>query len=182
MVVSPEKTRLLAGIATCFLIPTLGLSADWPQWRGPNRDRVVHGVKVPKKWPKTLKEEWKMEVGEGYSSPVVADGKVFVFTRPKEEEVVQCFEVAGGKKQWRSRPYPAPYTPGPAAPGDKKPRSTPAVANGRVFTLGVSGILSCWAAKTGKLLWRNDAKEYPTYGSSGSPLATDGLCSSAIAY
>jgi outer membrane protein assembly factor BamB len=151
-------------------------SADWPQWRGPNRDGVVHGVTVPEKWPKTLEEAWKVEVGEGYSSPVVVGGNVYVFTRQNDNEVVLCLAVTSGKEIWRSAAYPAPYKAGPAAPGDKKTRSTPAVAGGCVFTLGVSGILSCLDAKTGKLIWRRDSKQYPVYGASASPLVVEGLC------
>jgi outer membrane protein assembly factor BamB len=148
----------------------------WPQWRGPNRDGVVHGVTVPEKWPRMLKEEWNVAVGEGYSSPVVVGGNVYVFTRQKENEVVWCFDVASGKEVWRSEPYGAPYTAGPGAPGDKKTRSTPAVAGGRVFTLGVSEVLSCLDARTGKLYWRKVSKGYPVYGASASPLVADGLC------
>jgi outer membrane protein assembly factor BamB len=147
---------------------------DWPQWRGPNRDGVVPGVAVPSKWPRALTEQWKVPVGEAYSSPVVVGGKVYVFTREKDHEVVRCLDVATGNGLWRSVPYPAPYKPGPGAPGDKKPRSTPAVAAGRVFTLGVRGILSCFDANTGKLLWRKD-KGYPVYGASPSPLVDGGV-------
>jgi outer membrane protein assembly factor BamB len=156
------------------------LSQDWPQWRGPNRDGVVQGVTVPAKWPRTLKEEWKVTVGEGYSSPVVAGGNVYVFTREKDDEVVRCLDVATGKENWRSEPYPAPYKPGPGAPGDTKTRSTPVVAGGRVFTLGVSEILSCLDARTGKLLWRKASRGYPVYGASASPLVVDGLCITQI--
>src|SRR5436190_24308844 len=100
--------------------------------------------------PKALKPEWQVEVGEGIASPVVAGGKVYVFTRQKDEEVVRCLDVATGKEVWRSEPYAAPYRPGPGAPGDTKTRSTPAVAGGRVFTLGVSEVLSCFDARTGR--------------------------------
>src|SRR5436305_8578891 len=85
------------------------LSQDWPQWRGPNRDGVVHGVTVPAKWPKTLKEEWKVTVGEGVASPVVVGGQVYVFTRQKDDESVLCLDVATGKEHWRSEFYSAPY-------------------------------------------------------------------------
>jgi outer membrane protein assembly factor BamB len=107
---------------------------------------------------------------------VLVDGKVYVFTRQKDDEIVFCFDVASGKQVWRSEPCPAPYVPGPAAPGDNKPRSTPAVAGGRVFTLGVGGILSCLDARTGKLLWRRASTGCPGYGASASPLVIDGLC------
>jgi outer membrane protein assembly factor BamB len=171
---SLAAVALLVCVGQTF--PEEGKTADWSQWRGPNRDGVVHGVKVPTKWPKALKEEWKVTVGEGNSSPVVAGGKVYIFTREKDDEVARCLDVVTGKEIWRSQPCPAPYTPGPAAPGDKKTRSTPAVAGTRLFTLGVSGILSCLDARTGKLLWRKDPRQYPVYGASASPLVVDGLC------
>src|SRR5262245_12331288 len=151
MVIPVPSVRPFAGLVTFLSLSALGVCADWPQWRGPNRDGVIHGVKVPDKWPETLQEEWKVPVGEGYASPVVVGGNVYVFTRQKEDEVVLCFEVASGKEVWRSEAYPAPYKPGPGAPGDTKTRATPAVDLGRVFTLGVGEILSCWDAKTGKL-------------------------------
>jgi outer membrane protein assembly factor BamB len=167
-------------VGTMYLVLWAGVAparaADWPQWRGPNRDGVVRGVKAPEKWPKTLKEEWKVEVGEGYSSPVVVGERVYVFTRQKGDEILFCFEIATGKEIWKTDPCPAPYKGGPAAPGDIKPRATPAVADGRAFTFGVGGILSCFDAKTGKLLWRKDPKQYPVYGASMSPLVDGGLC------
>jgi outer membrane protein assembly factor BamB len=166
----------LGALAAHLLPAAAGHAQDWPQWRGPNRDGAVHGVTVPRAWPKLLKEEWKVRVGEGYSSPVVADGKVYVFTRQKEEEVVRCLDVASGREVWQSEPYAAPYKPGPGAPGDTKTRATPAVAGGRVFTLGVGEVLSCLDARTGKLLWRKASKGYPVYGASASPLVADGLC------
>src|SRR5262249_12993577 len=131
--------------------------AEWPQWRGPNRDGVVHGVAVPVKWPRTLTEEWRVPVGEGAASPVVSGGRAYVFTRQKSDEVVRCLDLAGGKEIWHSEPYPAPYVRG-AGEGDFStgPRSTPAVADGRVFTFGVTGILSCFDARAGALLWRKD--------------------------
>ena len=61
---------LLLGAA--HLLPTSGLAQDWPQWRGPNRDGIVHGAKAPDKWPRVLTEEWRVPVGEGAASPVVA--------------------------------------------------------------------------------------------------------------
>jgi outer membrane protein assembly factor BamB len=181
-VIMSRRTTLLTTIAVLWCTGQTCASEektlDWPQWRGPNRDGVVEGVKAPEKWPEKLTEEWKVEVGEGIASPVVVEGKVYVFTRQKEHESLRCLDLATGKETWRSKPYPAPFTPHLAAAGFRKyPRSTPTVAEGRVFTLGVSGILSCLAARTGKLLWRKDhSKDYPPYGASTSPLVADGLC------
>jgi RNA polymerase sigma factor (sigma-70 family) len=154
--------------------------SDWPQWRGPNRDGVVHGVTVPAKWPRTLKEEWKVEVGKGVASPVVVGDRVYLLTRQKnDDEVVTCLDLKNGKEIWRSEPHPAPYKVGPGeGNADDRPRSTPAVADGRVFTLGMTGILSCFDATSGKLLWRKDTKYTHYMGS--SPLVTDGLCIAGV--
>jgi RNA polymerase sigma factor (sigma-70 family) len=151
-------------------------AVSWPQWRGPNRDGIVQGVTVPVKWPRTLKEEWKVQVGKGVASPVVVGSNVYVFTRQNgDDEVLQCLDLQNGKVNWRSEPYPAPYKVGPGeGTAENRPRSTPAVAEGKVFTLGMTGILSCLDAGTGKLLWRKDTKYAPYMGS--SPLVADGLC------
>src|SRR5262245_56933587 len=175
MVIPVPSVRPFAGLVTFLSLSALGVCADWPQWRGPNRDGVVHGVKVPDRWPQTLTEEWKVTVGEGVASPVVVGDNVFVFTREKDNEVALCFDLADGKERWRAEPYPAPFKPGPGAAFSNGPRSTPAHADGRIFALGISGILSCLDAKTGKLLWRKDYQPY--YNRSGnSPLVADGLC------
>jgi outer membrane protein assembly factor BamB len=165
-----------------LLFPAVSNAQDWPQWRGPNRDGVVRGLAVPAKWPKALKEAWKVPVGEGVSSPVVVGDRVFLLTRQKpDEEIVLCLDLASGKENWRSA-YAAPYKLGGPAHGFEGPRSTPTAADGRVFTFGISGILSCLDAQTGKVLWRHDfVKQYPSgtapgWGASASPLVDSGLC------
>jgi RNA polymerase sigma factor (sigma-70 family) len=151
-------------------------SGLWPQWRGPNRDGVVHGVRTPTKWPTTLREEWKVPVGKGVASPVVSGASVYVFAREKDDEFLLCLDLASGKENWRSPPYPAPYRVGAGeGSGEGRPRSTPAVAAGRVYTFGMTGILSCFDARTGKLLWRKDCQPCLPYGGN-SPLVADGLC------
>jgi outer membrane protein assembly factor BamB len=164
------------GAVHLFVVAT-ALSGDWPQWRGPNRDGVVQGVTVPEKWPQALREEWKVPVGEGVSSPVVLGNSVYVFTRQKDDELVLCLDLSSGKEIWRSEPYPAPYQWWPGEGNfSKGPRSTPTVAGGRVYTAGVSGVLSCLDARTGKLIWRQASKAAPPYGGPASPLVSDGLC------
>ena len=152
---------------------------DWPQWRGPKRDGSV-GATLPAQWPEALKKRWEITVGGGHASPVVSGNRVVVFAREGEEEIVRALDLASGKQIWRAA-YPAPYVVNSAAhlhgPG---PKSTPAIAGGRVFTFGISGILSAFDLASGKLIWRVPAPGVlPDYGTASSPLV-DG--SSVIAH
>jgi outer membrane protein assembly factor BamB len=119
-----------------------------------------------------------VEVGVGHSSPVVAAGKVFHFSRQGEDEVLEAFDAASGRRLFRQA-HPAPYSMNFAAfSHGKGPKSTPVVADGRVFTLGIGGILTAYDAASGRVLWRKDfagqyPQRYPTYGAAQSP-AVDG--------
>jgi outer membrane protein assembly factor BamB len=157
-----------------------GLEAgDWPQWRGPERDGRLGDVGAPEAWPPGLAPAWRLEVGTGHASPVVAGDRVYVFSREGDDEVVQGLDLATGARVWRQA-YPAPYRMNPAASGHGKgPKSTPVVADGRVCTFGISGILSCFDATTGGLLWQKEfASQYdqtsPLYGVAMSPVVDDG--------
>lgn len=180
MSVLPKKRVAVLAFWVTFLA-RLPLDADWPQWRGPNRDGMARDFSVPSHWPAALKEEWKVTVGEGHSSPVAADGKVYVLARQGEEEVVLCLDNLSGKEIWRAS-YPAPYTMNPAATGHGKgPKSTPAFSGGKLFTLGINGVLSCFDARNGRLRWRKEfSKQYPNtsplYGTAMSPVVVNGLC------
>jgi len=153
---------------------------EWPQWRGPDRDGIVRSVAQPENWPASLKIKWRVTVGSGHSSPVLADGKFYQFARQGEREVVTCFDPASGRILWQEG-YPAPYRMNPAARSHGKgPKSTPVVWGGRVFTLGISGILSCFDAATGEQHWRKAFADRfkstsPLYGSAMSPLVADGM-------
>jgi outer membrane protein assembly factor BamB len=89
-------------LAAASLSASISLKADWPQWRGPNRDGMVKDAVIPATWPKALKEEWKTPVGLGHASPVESNGKIFVFTRQAEDEVLLCLDAVTGKEVWRS--------------------------------------------------------------------------------
>ena len=79
---SLSVSKWLIGIPA--LLVSLPLSADWPRWRGPNRDGVTQDFVVPTTWPATLKEVWKVTVGEGHSSPVTSEGRIYVLARQGE--------------------------------------------------------------------------------------------------
>lgn len=154
--------------------------ADWNQWRGPNRDGKLPSFRPPAQWPAQLTQSWKLDVGLGHSSPIVVGQAVYVFAREGEEEVTRRLELGNGKVVWQDR-SPAPYEMHPAARGHGPgPKSTPTYAGGRLYTLGISGILSCLDASSGKVLWRHDFKgEFqvtsPLYGAATSPLVDRGL-------
>lgn len=148
---------------------------DWPQWRGANRDGKVTGFKAPQEWPKELKLRWKTQVGSGDATPALVGDKLYVFTRQGVEEVTTCLEVERGEEQWTDK-YAAQAVTGAASrhPG---PRSSPAVADGKVVTLGAGGVLSCLDAATGKVVWRKDPfpKVVPRFFTSTSPIIVDGM-------
>jgi len=156
------------------------VAADWPQWRGPNRDGNVKNAFVPETWPKALKEEWKVTVGLGHASPVESNGRIYVFARQGDDEVLLCLDSTTGKEIWRSS-QAISYQMHPAAMGHGKgPKSTPVVSNATVYTFGISGVLSAHDAGTGKLKWRREfSKEYPKtsplFGTAMSPLVDNGL-------
>ncbi len=148
---------------------------DWPQWRGPNRDGKVVGFTAPKSWPSRLEAKWKVSVGQGDATPALVGGRLYAFTRQGGEEVLSCLSAADGKVVWQAK-YAARAVTGPAAshPG---PRSSPTVAEGKVVTLGVGGVLSCFDAATGKRLWQiTEFTEVPAYFTAMSPLVANGLC------
>ena len=106
---------------------------DWPQWRGPGRDGIVDEAKLPEIWPEQFKILWKVEVGEGHSSPVAAGGKVVLMARQGGDEVILCLEAESGKELWRNA-YPVAYEPVRAARGHGKgPKSTATIADGKVY-------------------------------------------------
>ena len=151
------------------------LAQDWPQWRGPSRDGKAPGFKAPATWPKELTQKWKVTVGAGDASPVLAGDKLYVFARQGEDEVTLCLNAADGKEVWRDK-NAAPAIGGPASKAHSGPRSTPAVADGKVVTLGVNGVLSCLDAATGKPAWRkDDVKGAPKFFTASSPLIVEGL-------
>jgi outer membrane protein assembly factor BamB len=173
--------KLQAAIAGALVCVAATLDAEqWPQWRGPNRDGVVPAASVPAAWPEKPTLKWKQAVGEGYSSPVVAGGRVFVHSRRDPDEIVSAFELATGKPLWSQR-YSAAFSKNQyAVQMARGPNSTPLVHGGRVITLGMSAILSSFDAATGELKWRKDwSKEINTSklftGTAMSPIVEGGL-------
>jgi outer membrane protein assembly factor BamB len=166
---------LLGGVL--LLGATAATAQDWPQWRGPNRDAKAIGFNAPRSWPKELTQKWKVPVGEGVATPALVGDKLYVFTRQDDKEVIRCLDAATGKEIWQDKYDPGAFQ-GRADSGFPGPRSSPAVADGKVVALGVNGTLSCLDASSGKVVWRkNDFKgSLPRFHTSSSPIIVDGLC------
>ena len=171
------SNRKLVFLVLCGFILAAGIlsAQDWPQWRGTNRDGKATGFAAPAIWPKELKQQWKVTIGPGDSTPALVGDKLFAFAREGAEEIILCLNAADGKEIWHDK-YPAPAVTGAAGrhPG---PRSSPTIADGKVITLGVGGTVSCLDAASGKVLWRKDdaSGSVPKFFTSMSPLVTDGL-------
>ena len=151
------KLRPISSFIFVFLTATVTATAqEWTQWRGPGRDGLVTSKYVPAVWPQSLQRAWRVEIGEGYSSPVVAGGRAFVHGRRDPEEIVASINLADGKVVWEQK-YQAEFKKNQYAVSMAKgPNATPLVAGNRLFTLGVTGMLNAWDTVTGKLLWSKD--------------------------
>jgi outer membrane protein assembly factor BamB len=149
---------------------------DWPQWRGPNRDGTLTAFTAPKAWPEQLTQKWKVEVGTGYATPIVVGNRVFAFSRQQDNEVMRAIDADSGKILWETS-YAAPFKMNPATarhgPG---PKSTPTYSNGRLFTLGITGIVTAFNAADGKQVWQKAAGPVePLYHTAQSALVDRGV-------
>ena len=165
----------LTTFALLFVCAPAARPADWPQWLGPTRDGASPEKVAP--WKEAPEVVWRKPVAEGNSSPVVAGGRVFLHAKiaGKNEEGVVAFDAATGAEAWRQT-YPRAVFLSPYGNG---PRATPAVADGRLYTFGITGALTAWDAASGKRLWQADAlRQFNAknlfFGASCSPLVEGG--------
>jgi outer membrane protein assembly factor BamB len=161
------------GAATCR-------AADWPEWRGANRDGVWTETGLVERFESdALLIRWRAPVGSGYCGPTVADGRVFLMdrvVRPARQERVLCFDAATGESLW-SYAYDCVYE---RIQYEAGPRASVTIDGGRAYSLGTMGHLHCFNAQSGKLLWSHDGRqEYaarvPLWGVAGAPLVEDDL-------
>lgn len=144
-------------------------SSDWPQWRGPHRDGLAEPDSA-KTWPERLRQVWNVPVGEGHASPIVVGKRAYQFGRLQDQETLVSLDLDTGKQLWKQS-YPAPYQMnGAATAHGKGPKATPVHSNGRVFTLGISGVLTAFEATSGKKLWSVRAEGSPDFGHAASPI------------
>ena len=151
---------------------------DWPQFLGPRRDGTSKETGLVASWPKDGPPLiWEKEIGSGFSGPVIAGQRVLLFHRVGDEEVVECFTLAKGEREWRfayATEFDDSFGKG------NGPRATPTIAGKRVITFGADGWLHCLDLENGKKLWKkNLLKEYRGdlgyFGVGSSPLVEEDL-------
>ena len=182
-VTRPASLLIVIGITIGALAVSLSAqnALDYPQWRGQVRDGSASGFVEPSSWSQALKQRWKVDVGEGYATPLVIGDIVYVFTRRDGQEVVAALDAPSGKELWRSG-YAAAYTPSqPTKVHGSGPKATPLFLDGKLFTQGITGIVSAFDAASGKRLWQTrEPAEHPFYSAAASPAGERGLMISFI--
>ena len=173
-----DQKRLWVAAVAIALIP-LGASGaaaqDWPQWRGPARDGVVEGFDVPSRWPSALNQQWSVEVGLGYATPVLIGDRIYQFSRQGDDEVMMALDAGTGETIWRTA-YAVPFNMNPATARHRAgPKATPTYADGRLFTLGMTGTVTAFDASDGQQLWQVPDTGTPAFHTSQSALVVDDL-------
>jgi outer membrane protein assembly factor BamB len=169
--------RLIATLACATALPLATAASDWPRWRGPDLNGISRETGWTTLWPKEgPKQLWKANVGIGFSSVAVADGRLFTLGHANESDTVFCFHAETGAMLWKHS-YPCPLD---AKYYEGGPGSTPTVAADRVYTLSKRGHLFCFDAGRGTPIWQTNlmtalGAAKPEWGFAGSPLVEDDL-------
>jgi len=146
--------RLVLAVACCCLFAVNVRAADWPQWRGANRDGKSADTGLLKEWPKDGPPlAWKIDtLGGGYSAPAVAAGRIYGMSSRGDGEVVWALSETDGKELWATRIGPA-VVQGPPQ-GKEGPGCTPTVDGDRLYVEGLNGDVACLQVQDGKSIWQ----------------------------
>ena len=153
-------------------------TAEWGQWRGPNRDGTISDVTFPESLDdNNLKKAWSIPLEPSYSGPLVVGDRIFVTeTQKRKDEVVTALDRKTGKVLWTADWPGSMKMPMFAAANGNWIRSTPTYSDGLLFVGGIRDVLVCLDANDGRQVWRYDfpadsGSNVPTFGCVSSPIA-----------
>ncbi|MCH7924694.1 MAG: PQQ-like beta-propeller repeat protein [Planctomycetes bacterium] len=159
-------------------LPAGAVTSDWPRFLGPTHDGKSPETKLLAPWPEDGPNlVWEVKKGTGFASPVVAGGRVILFHRLGDEEVVECLDGETGRLFWKYA-YPSTYVDRYGF--SNGPRATPVIDGRLVYTHGVQGKLHAFDLQSGKMVWQRDiATDYRVpqnfFGDGSSPLIEGNL-------
>jgi outer membrane protein assembly factor BamB len=155
------------------------VAEDWPRFLGPHRNGISSETGFLIDWPEDGPPIlWERSIGEGYGAPVVADGKLFLFHRIDDEEIIECIDAEDGTQVIWTQRYPTAYVDDYGSNGG--PRSSPTVDDDRVYTFGAEGVLTCLRVNSGEVLWQRPVnKEFNVpkgfFGAGTAPVIEENL-------
>lgn len=177
-----QRSRCVCIAVLCIASTAMAMDANtataenaWTGWLGPQRNGWVSDFVSPDAWPEKLTQAWAVDVGEGYGTPLVDGDRIYQHSRQGDDEVLLCIDLASGDQVWK-RTWAVPFKIGGG--GDwhgAGPKANPVMADGRVFTISMNGVVTAWDTESGEQIWqRDERKRFPTnhpyWGASSSPI------------